>query len=237
MAKILIVEDNDSVLMGLEETFSNEGFEVISTTTGETGLIKTAKHHPDAIILDIMLPGMSGFEMLKKLRDLGINTPLLLLTARDDDTDKILGLNLGADDYVTKPFNPREVIARINALLRRIELQQTGNQPDKKMVPFKFGNVKVDFERHEIHKDGKPVELSYREFRLLEYFIELRGKLITRERLLEDVWEYNTSYYDVSTRTVDNHIWRLRKKLENDPEEPQFIQTIRGYGYKFAVEE
>jgi len=238
MAKILIIEDNNAVLLGLEKTFTEENFEVITAQTGEKGLAKIESQNPDVIVLDIMLPGMSGFEVLKKLRDKQINTPLMLLTARDDATDKILGLELGADDYVTKPFNHREVIARVRALLRRTQYLQSSGEKIEKMSRFRFGNVEVDFERHEVRKKGKLLELSHREFRLLEYLIDFRGKLITRDRLLEDVWEYDaydTSY--VSTRTVDNHILRLRKKIENEPEHPVHILTIRGYGYKFVAEE
>lgn len=236
MAKILIIEDNDSVLLGLEKTFQEENFEVVTAATGEKGLTKLTSQNPDVIVLDIMLPGMSGFEVLKKLRDKHINTPLMLLTARDDDMDKILGLELGADDYVTKPFNPREVVARVRALLRRTQIQQQSGQTVEKMSRFEFGNVEVDFERHEVRKGGKLIELSHREFRLLEYLIDFREKLITRDRLLEDVWEYDA--YDssyVTTRTVDNHILRLRKKIEDEPEHPVHILTIRGYGYKFIV--
>ncbi len=238
MAKILIIEDNDAVLLGLEKTFTEENFEVVTARTGENGLAKIESQNPDVIVLDIMLPGMSGFEMLKKLRDKQIRTPLMLLTARDDVTDKILGLELGADDYVTKPFNSREVIARVRALLRRTQYLPTSGEKAEKITRFRFGNVEVDFERHEVRKRGKLIELSHREFRLLEYLIDLRGKLITRDRLLEDIWEYegySTSY--ITTRTVDNHILRLRKKIEDEPDHPTYIQTVRGYGYKFVIEE
>lgn len=238
MAKILIIEDNDSVLLGLEKTFSEEGFEVGSASTGERGLTKTESFQPDLIILDIMLPGMSGFEVLKKLRDRQVNVPVLMLTARDDATDKVLGLELGADDYVTKPFNPREVLARVRALLRRVEYDQKTGQPGQKVTRFSFGNVEVDFERHEVRKNGKTIELTHREFRLLEYLIDFRGRLITREKLLDEVWEYGGAYDAyLTTRTVDNHILRLRKKIEDEPEAPQYIQTVRGYGYKFVCEE
>jgi DNA-binding response OmpR family regulator len=238
MAKILIIEDNDTVLLGLEKTFKEENFEVFTARTGEKGLAKIESQNPDVIVLDIMLPGMSGFEVLKKLRDTEVTTPLILLTARDDDTDKILGLELGADDYVTKPFNSREVVARVRALLRRTQYLQSSGEKVEKISRFRFGNVEVDFERHEVRKNGKLIELSHREFRLLEYLIDFRGKLITRDRLLENVWEYDaydTSY--VTTRTVDNHILRLRKKIEDEPDHPSYIQTVRGYGYKFVVEE
>jgi two-component system alkaline phosphatase synthesis response regulator PhoP len=238
MAKILIIEDNDPVLLGLEKTFKEENFEVFTARSGEKGLAKIESQNPDVIVLDIMLPGMSGFEVLKKLRDTQVNTPLILLTARDDDMDKILGLELGADDYVTKPFNSREVVARVRALLRRTQYLQSSGEKVEKISRFRFGNVEVDFERHEVRKNGKLIELSHREFRLLEYFIDFRGKLITRDRLLENVWEYDaydTSY--VTTRTVDNHILRLRKKIEDEPDHPSYIQTVRGYGYKFVVEE
>lgn len=238
MAKILIIEDNDTVLLGLEKTFMEENFEVVTARTGESGLAKIESQNPDVIVLDIMLPGMSGFEVLKKMRDKRISTPLMLLTARDDATDKILGLELGADDYVTKPFNSREVIARVRALLRRTQYLPSSGEKTEKMARFRFGNVEVDFERHEVRKKGKRIELSHREFRLLEYLIDFRGKLITRERLLEDIWEYegySTSY--ITTRTVDNHILRLRKKIEDEPDHPTYIQTVRGYGYKFVGEE
>ncbi|MCB9068914.1 MAG: response regulator transcription factor [Calditrichia bacterium] len=238
MSKILLIEDNDAVRLGLEKTFSEENFQVLCANTGEIGLDKAERDLPDMIVLDIMLPGMSGFEVLKKLRDRRITIPLMLLTARDDDMDKILGLELGADDYVTKPFNPREVVARVKALLRRVEYQQKDENSDgPSLKSFDFGDVAVDFERHVVRKAGDDVSLTHREFRLLEYFIENRGKLITRDKLLEDVWEYDaydTSY--VTTRTVDNHILRLRKKLEDEPDHPRHIQTIRGYGYKFVVD-
>ncbi len=237
MAKILIIEDNDSVLLGLEKTFSEEGFEVGSAATGERGLAKTESFQPDVIILDIMLPGMSGFEVLKKLRDREVNVPVLMLTARDDATDKVLGLELGADDYVTKPFNPREVLARVRALLRRVEYAQKTGLQGEKITHFSFGNVEVDFERHEVRKNGKAIELTHREFRLLEYLIDFRGRLITREKLLDEVWEYGAYDAYLTTRTVDNHILRLRKKIEDAPDAPQYIQTVRGYGYKFVCEE
>ncbi len=238
MTKILIIEDNDAVRLGLEKTFLDENFQVITANTGEKGLDKVSRDQPDIIVLDIMLPGMSGYEVLKKLRARHIHTPLMLLTARQEDMDKILGLELGADDYVTKPFNPREVVARVRALLRRVEYQHnTDGQHAPVLKTFSFGNVSIDFERHEVRKNGELVALSHREFRLLEYLIEMRGRLVTRDKLLEDVWEYDaydTSY--VTTRTVDNHILRLRKKIEDEPDNPKFIQTIRGYGYKFTVE-
>lgn len=232
MPEILIVEDDDAVLLGLSTIFSDEGFTVHSASTGEEGYARIRSKQPDVIILDVMLPGMSGFELLKKLRDQGIHVPVLMLTARDTDTDKILGLELGADDYVTKPFNPREVLARVRALLRRVQYQQSEDGARKTV--FRFGNVEVDFERHEVRKNGHLIQLSHREFRLLEYLIDHRGRLITRDQLLEDVWEYD-SY--LTTRTVDNHILRLRKKIEDEPESPRFIQTVRGYGYKFVVED
>lgn len=238
MAKILIIEDDDSVLLGLEKTFTEENFEVAAARTGEKGLAKIESFNPDVIVLDIMLPGMNGFEVLKKLRDKEVNTPLMLLTARDDATDKIVGLELGADDYVTKPFNSREVVARVRALLRRMQNVPPAGERAGEKGSFRFGSLEVDFERHELRKNGKLIELSHREFRLLEYLIDFRGKLITRERLLENVWEYDaydTSY--LTTRTVDNHILRLRKKIEDEPDHPRYIQTIRGYGYKFVAEE
>ncbi len=233
MARILIVEDDRAVRLGLTATFQEEGYTVLEADSGEEGLRKIRREAPEVVILDVMLPGMSGFELLKKMRDQQILIPVLMLTARDDATDKVLGLELGADDYVTKPFNPREIVARIKALLRRVQYQRSGTA--RPLQPrLTFGNVTVDFDRHEVRKNGQPVELSHREFRLLEYLIENRGRLITRERLLEDVWDYD-SY--LTTRTVDNHIMRLRKKLEDEPESPRFIKTVRGYGYKFVTNE
>lgn len=234
MSNILIIEDNETVALGLQKTFSDEGFTVNTAASGELGLSQATNQPPDVMILDIMLPGMSGFEVLKKLRDKGIHTPVLMLTARDDDMDKILGLELGADDYVTKPFNPREVIARVKALLRRAEYTTQTDSADSPPAKITFGNLEVDFERHEVRKDGRLIELSHREFRLLEYMINARGKLITRDRLLEDVWEYDSYGSYLTTRTVDNHILRLRKKIEDEPDSPRFILTVRGYGYKFS---
>lgn len=233
MEKILIIEDDSAVRLGLSSTFEEEGFPVVSAESAESGLREIEAAKPDIIVLDVMLPGMSGFEFLKKLRDKDILIPVLMLTARADATDKILGLELGADDYVTKPFNPREILARVKALIRRSRYSG-GRDAEGLLKEFRFGDVEVNFDRHEIHKKGQPVQLSHREFRLLEYLIENRGRLITRDRLLEDVWEYDSF---LTTRTVDNHILRLRKKIEDEPDSPRFILTIRGYGYKFVAEE
>ena len=232
MKKILIVEDDPSIALGLEGALQSEGYETLTACTGSEGLRLTRAFPPDLLILDVMLPGMSGLELCKRLRDEGIMTPVIMLTAKAEENDKVLGLELGADDYVTKPFGVRELLARVRAHLRREE----GGTPAAgggKPARYEFGNVVVDFKRREVYKGGALQELTNREFRLLEYMLQHPGELLTRDRLLNDIWGYDAS---PTTRTVDNHILRLRKHIEPDPDNPRYIKTIRGAGYLFETE-
>jgi two-component system alkaline phosphatase synthesis response regulator PhoP len=223
--KILLVEDEPGLVMTLTDRLINEGYAVESCTDGNTGLERGRSEGFDLILLDIMLPGKSGFEVCRSLRQSGVETPVLMLTARSQTVDKVVGLQIGADDYVTKPFEMVELLARIEALLRRIP-QQAGKPAEQ----YQFGSVSVDFRRAEASKEGRPVSLSAREYQLLRYLIEHRGTTLSREQLLSDVWGYHSL---PSTRTVDVHMAWLRQKLEENPRYPQFLVTVRGLGYKF----
>ena len=223
--RILLVEDDRAILDGLRTALSAEGYEVECAQDGPSGLARARAATPALLILDVMLPGMSGFEVAKRLRDEGFATPILLLTARGEEDDRVLGLELGADDYVTKPFSLRELLARVRSMLRR-----TRPVPAKRSQLFEFGDVCVDFKRQAVKKAGRPVELSAREYRILAYFIDHAGEMLSREQLLREIWGYDAF---PTTRTVDNHILRLRKKLEDEPESPRHILTQRGAGYVF----
>jgi DNA-binding response OmpR family regulator len=225
MSVILIVEDELAMRVGLEDAFRHAGYTVKSAADGETGLQVADKEKPDLVILDVMLPGIDGFEVCKQLRMKGFLKPILMLTARSQDIDKVIGLELGADDYVTKPFNDRELFARVKALLRRA----AQNAPDSET--HRFGSLTVDFTHFVALKNGQPLQLTSTEFSLLEYLISQKGNVVTREDLLNKVWGYE--YYPQS-RTVDNHILRLRQKLEDDPNHPRHILTIHGRGYRFV---
>jgi two-component system alkaline phosphatase synthesis response regulator PhoP len=223
--RILVVEDDRAILEGLRVALLSEGYEVECVQDGRTGLARARAGAHALLILDIMLPGMSGFEVAKKLRDEGRVLPIMLLTARGEEDDRVLGLELGADDYVTKPFSLRELLARVRSLLRR-----TRPAPAERARLYVFGDVSVDFKRQAVKKRDRPVELSAREFRILAYFIDHAGEMLSREQLLREVWGYNAF---PTTRTVDNHILRLRKKIEDQPESPRYILTQRGAGYVF----
>jgi DNA-binding response OmpR family regulator len=225
MSKILIVEDEPDMVLGLKDNFEFEGYEVITAPDGAAGLERAREHKPDLMILDIMLPKLSGLEVCKTLRGEGIQTPIIMLTARGQEIDKVVGLELGADDYVTKPFSIREVLARVRAILRRSD----GGK--KRLARYRFADVELDFETYVATKAGLPLELSPREFDLLRYLIERKGETVTRDSLLEDVWGYE-SY--PSTRTVDTHVAKLRAKIGDSGTEPRFILTIHGAGYKFV---
>jgi two-component system alkaline phosphatase synthesis response regulator PhoP len=232
MKKILIVEDDANIVLGLESALQDEHYETLAAHTGPEGLRLAKEHHPDLLILDLMLPGMSGLEICKRLRDEKIMTPVIMLTAKSEEADKVLGLELGADDYVTKPFSLRELLARVRAHLRREEAPATAPTASK-MEKYEFAEVEIDFKRREVRKNGELQDLTNREFRLLEYFVHHPGELLTRDRLLDEIWGYQ-SY--PTTRTVDNHILHLRKHIEPDPENPRYIKTIRGAGYLFETE-
>jgi two-component system alkaline phosphatase synthesis response regulator PhoP len=225
MSKILIIEDEPDMVLGLKDNFEFEGYEVVTASDGASGLERARTLKPDLVILDIMLPKLSGLEVCKTLRGEGFETPIVMLTARGQEIDKVVGLELGADDYVTKPFSIREVLARVRAILRRTD----GTK--KRLARYRFADVELEFETYAATKGGAPLELSPREFDLLRYLIERKGETVTRDRLLEDVWGYE-SY--PSTRTVDTHIAKLRAKIGDSGSEPRYILTIHGAGYKFV---
>ena len=225
MDRVLIVEDEEAILLALEDDLRAEGYEVASATDGPAGLSMAENHAYDLIILDIMLPGMNGFEVCKRLRQASVTTPILILTAKSQEIDKVLGLELGADDYVTKPFSRRELLARVKAILRR------GTSPPTELESYRFGDVEVDFRRYEVRKSGRAVHLTSREYALLRFLIEHSNDVVGRSEILDQVWGDAASVYP---RTVDTHIGRLRKKLEDDPKNPRHIVGIRGVGYRFA---
>lgn len=211
--------------MTLTDRLSAEGYEVESVTDAPTAIATATSNQYDAILLDVMLPGGNGFDVCRTVRQKGIQTPILMLTARGQVVDKVVGLKLGADDYLVKPFEMAELLARVEALLRR------STTPPAALDTYRFGDVSVDFRRAEVIKNGTELELSAREFKLLKYFIEHHGAALTRDELLNEVWGYNAM---PSTRTVDVHVAWLRQKLEDNPRHPQFILTVHGLGYKFA---
>jgi len=213
------------MVLGLKDNFEFEGYEVLTAADGAAGLERARTHKPDLVILDIMLPRYSGLEVCKTLRGEGFTAPIIMLTARGQEIDKVVGLELGADDYVTKPFSIRELLARVRAILRRSEGAK------KRLSRYRFSDVELDFEIYQARKGGEALDLSPREFELLRYLIERKGDTVSRDRLLEDVWGYE-SY--PSTRTVDTHIAKLRAKIGDSGSEPRFILTIHGVGYKFV---
>jgi two-component system, OmpR family, alkaline phosphatase synthesis response regulator PhoP len=222
---VLLVEDEEALRMTVGDRLRNEGYAVDYAANGDEGLEKATLLPFDLIILDIMLPRRSGFVVCREIRQAGLITPILMLTARGQTADKVNGLKIGADDYVTKPFDMRELVARIEALLRRAP-----SRPVVQTAVFQFGSVHVDLVGTEAKRDGAVVNLSAREFQLLRYFIEHRGATLSRDELLSQVWGYSANMY---TRTVDVHVASLRQKLESDPKQPKFILTVQGLGYKF----
>lgn len=231
MKRILIIEKDDTIISGLSRLLRNEGYETRSVKSGQEGYQAAKETAPDLIILDIKLPGMSGLEICKRLRDEGTQIPVIMLTAKAEENDKILALELGADDYITMPFSDRELIARVRAHLRR-EQATTASGKEAMADEFKFGDVAVNFKRHEVIKAGERQDLTNREFLLLEFFIRYRGELLTRDRLLKNIWGYKTH---PTTRTLDTHIRRLRKHIEPDPDQPRYIKTVHGIGYLFEI--
>ncbi|HTG36379.1 MAG TPA: response regulator transcription factor [Thermoanaerobaculia bacterium] len=226
--RVLIVEDDEAMSIALRDGFQYEGYSVTVAKDGESGLQLATEEPPDLILLDVMLPKMTGLDICKNLRGGGSAVPIIMLTARGQEIDKVLGLKLGADDYITKPFGFMELLARAEAVLRR----SNPVQPAPSAVEaYRFGDVSVDFRRHEAHKADQPVDLSPREFQLLGFFIQHRGEVITREKLLDTVWDYNSIPF---TRTVDMHIAKLRKKIEDNPSDPRHIVTVHRLGYKFT---
>jgi two-component system, OmpR family, alkaline phosphatase synthesis response regulator PhoP len=221
---ILLVEDQDALRTTLSDRLRGEGYVVETAKDGQEGLEKVTSSPFDLLILDVMLPYRSGFDLCRDIRQSGLATPILFLTARNEIVDKVVGFKLGGDDYLTKPFESAELIVRIEALLRRAPVQ-TGRGVHQ------VGHLRVDFARKEVIRDGKPIYLSGREFQLLRYFMERAGKTISRAELLRAVWGYDASAY---TRTVDVHVFSLRQKLEEEPSRPELITTVAGVGYKFA---
>jgi two-component system alkaline phosphatase synthesis response regulator PhoP len=223
--RLLLVEDEPGLVFTLTDRLMREGYAVDHSGDGESALERAASGAFDLVLLDVMLPGMNGFDVLRELRRRGAETPVIVLTARGQVVDKVVGLKLGADDYVTKPFEMIELLARIEAKLRRAPA------PSRPVDGYRFGNVAIDFRKAEVTRDGQPLDLAAREFQLLRYFVEHRGATLTREELLNEVWGYHAM---PSTRTVDVHVAWLRQKLEPVPRYPQFILTVHGLGYKFA---
>jgi DNA-binding response OmpR family regulator len=226
MSRILVVEDDAAILRGLADNLRIEGHEVIQATDGEAGLRLAREGRPDLIVLDLMLPRLSGYEVCTKLRAQGATTPILMLTARGDEADRVVGLDLGADDYVTKPFSIRELLARVRALLRRASPART--LPDS----VSFGDTVVDFLRYEATRAGSPVELTRKEFGVLRLLASRPGEVVGREEMLNEVWGCERF---PTTRTVDNHVMMLRAKFEDDPSAPRHLLTMHGVGYKLVV--
>lgn len=224
-AKILVVEDEPAMVAGLRDNFEFEGYEVITAHDGIEGLERALEESPDLVVLDVMMPRMSGLEVCKQLRAKRASLPIIMLTARGQEIDKVVGLELGADDYVTKPFSIRELLARVKSVLRR-----TAVLPKDK-EQHSFSDVQVDLRRCRVIRSGKALDISSKEFDLLKYFICHSGETLSRDRLLEDVWGYENY---PTTRTVDTHLVRLRQKLEPDPEQPQYFLTVHGTGYRFV---
>ena len=222
MSSILIVEDDEGIAMGLEDDLRLDGYEVAVARDGEDGVRRARERTFDLIVLDLMLPRKDGYQVCRELRHAGIATPIIMLTARTQDVEKVLGLEMGADDYVTKPFNPMELRARIKAVLRRA----SGQLPRL----YAFGDIEVDFRRCEVKRAGTVVDISSLEFKLLTAFIEQRGRVLSRDQLLDAAWG---SDVHVTDRAVDNHVVGLRRKIEADPAEPRFIISVRGMGYRF----
>jgi two-component system alkaline phosphatase synthesis response regulator PhoP len=227
--RILLVEDELGLVMTLSDRLTSEGYAVVTAQDGETGLARATNETFDLIILDVMLPHRGGFDVCRDLRQRGVGTPIIMLTARGQITDKVVGLKIGADDYVTKPFEMMELLARVEAQLRRASVSLGGGTLSNEV--YQFGDVRVDFRRAEAYRGDDVVELSAKEFRLLRYMIEHRGAALSRDELLNEVWGYDAA---VSTRTVDVHVAWLRQKLEPNQRHPQFILTIHGLGYKFS---
>ena len=227
METVLIIEDDPAITIGLKKNLKYEGYEVMSAADGERGLQLAVDRRPDLIVLDVMLPNMSGFEVCKTLKKNEVDIPIIIISAKDQEIDKIMGLDLGADDYMTKPFSVRELVARINAVLRRKK------RYERDIDAFQFGDIAVDFIARTVTKAQKPLDLSPREFDLLAYFIKHPNQVLERRQILNKVWGYD--YYGTA-RTIDNFVTKLRQKVEPDAERPTYLMTVRGIGYKFVPE-
>ncbi|MFN3871840.1 MAG: response regulator transcription factor [Ignavibacterium sp.] len=227
MTKILIIEDEQNMRLGLKDNLEFEGYDVDEAEDGQIGFTKILDKTYDLIILDVMMPGMSGFDVCKNIRKAGITTPVILLTAKGEEIDKVLGLELGADDYVTKPFSLRELLARVKAILRRSESFLASENK-----PVKIGKLEVDFNGYKATDNKKDVQMSHKEFEILYYLWKKRNTTVSRDDLLTEIWGYDET---PTTRTVDNFILKLRQKIEFDPNHPKIILTVHGVGYKMVL--
>lgn len=225
MKKILIIEDEPDMLKGLKDNLEFEGYNIDTAAEGQTGLDKILQNHYDLVLLDVMLPQISGFDICKKARKDGIETPIILLTAKGEEIDKVLGLELGADDYITKPFSLRELLARVKAILRRAANDTAGDI-------VRIGNIQVNFKNFEVKSGDEDIKMSHKEFEVLHYLYTNAGKTVDRDDLMDKVWGIN---YDITTRTVDNFILKLRQKIEADSNNPKIILTVHGIGYKMIL--
>ncbi|WP_125154637.1 response regulator transcription factor [Clostridium rectalis] len=225
--KVLIVDDEEHIIELLKFNLEKSGYTVLYADNGIDALKITKQEQPQLILLDLMLPEMDGYDVCKEIRkdDVISTTPIIMITAKGEELDKVLGLELGADDYITKPFSVRELIARVKAVLRRTSFQVIERG-------YKFGNIVIDFDRHEVIKNNKRIDLTLKEFELLEILVKNKGRVLTRDFLLDKIWGYE---YIGETRTVDVHIRHLRQKIEEDDKKPKFIDTIRGVGYRFNI--
>lgn len=223
--KILIIEDEEDLVKGLKLNLAGEGYDVAWAYDGQEGIRKALEERPDLIILDIMLPKMDGLEVCREIRQKNMNIPIIMLTAKGEEVDKVVGLEVGADDYITKPFSIRELLARLKAHLRR-EKREVKKIPEA----YSFGDVEVDFSHFKVRRKGKEVDLTSLEAEILKYFVAHRGEVVTREALLDKIWGYERF---PTTRTIDNHILKLRKKIEEDPAHPKYIFSVYGAGYRF----
>jgi two-component system, OmpR family, alkaline phosphatase synthesis response regulator PhoP len=226
-SRILLIEDEPGLVMTVSDLLAAEGYEVETASDGDSGFAKASSGNFDLVLLDVMLPRRNGYDVCRDLRQRGVDSAILMLTARTQVVDRVVGLKLGADDYLPKPFDPAELLARIEALLRRL---RKGHEIAVRS--FHFGDVEVDFDRAEVRKCGEPRNLAAKELQLLHYLVDRRGQVVPREELLRQVWEYSA---EASSRTVDVHIAWLRQKLEDNPRRPRHIQTLRGKGYRFSA--
>lgn len=228
MKKILIIEDELNMIKGLQDNLEFEGYAVDTAMEGKSGLEKILQGKYDLILLDVMLPGISGFDICKTARKEGVNTPIVLLTAKGEEIDKVLGLELGADDYITKPFGLRELLARIKAILRRAPAENGTSGASLVTI----GNLQVNFKNYLAQQGGKEIKMSHKEFEILHYLYQQVGKTVHRDDLMSSVWSID---YDITTRTVDNFILKIRQKIETDPNHPKIILTVHGVGYKMVL--
>ncbi|MFQ5929817.1 MAG: response regulator transcription factor [Acidobacteriota bacterium] len=226
MSRILVIEDDPAILRGVTDNLQYESHEVLTATDGEAGYRLLVEKNPDLIILDLMLPKINGYELCRRVRGEGITTPILMLTARGEEVDRVMGLDLGADDYVTKPFSVPELLARVRAVLRRVR------PAESRPAELRFDDVEVDFQRYEACRGGKPLKMARKEFGVLRLLAARAGQVVSREELLDEVWGYENY---PTTRTVDNHIASLRAKLEEDPSQPRRLLTVHGVGYKLVM--